>query len=184
MAKPKLIVASTRLPVTMARRQDRWEVAPSTGGLVTALKSVKEQRGFTWLGWPGAHVPEAERGALTRELARNGASPVFITKAHMDGFYQNFSNEVLWPLFHNMTDRSHFDRSGWKSYQIVPFPRRVPATGLPASRSCSELPPPASERPKRLTGTWRLTASCRPGSAIRWSIPLTRSASSSSMRSA
>lgn len=119
MAKPKLIVASARLPVTLTKRHDAWEAAPSTGGLVTALRSVKERREFTWLGWPGAHVPENERAAVTRELKRHGASPVFIGKAHVEGFYENFSNEVLWPLFHNAAERSRFDLTGWKSYQIV-----------------------------------------------------------------
>ncbi len=117
--KPRLIVASVRLPVTITRRQDSWGVAPSTGGLVTALKAVRERREFTWLGWPGTHVPENERPAVTKELAKHGTSPVFISKAHLDGFYQSFSNEVLWPLFHNLPDRSRFDLSGWNSYQTV-----------------------------------------------------------------
>jgi trehalose 6-phosphate synthase/phosphatase len=107
------------LPVTLTKRHEAWEVAPSTGGLVTALKSVRERREFTWLGWPGAHVPETERAAVTRELNRHGASPVFISKAHMEGFYENFSNEVLWPLFHNSAERSRFDLTGWKAYQVV-----------------------------------------------------------------
>ncbi len=119
MARNRLIVASTRLPVTMTREGDGWKVSASTGGLVTALNSVKERRKFTWLGWPGAYVADGERRTVTRELAKHGTSPVFISEQHMDGFYQGFSNEVLWPLFHNLTERSHFDRGAWRSYQIV-----------------------------------------------------------------
>lgn len=103
----------------MVHQKDTWEAIPSTGGLVTALKAVKERRAFTWLGWPGTHVAEAEQAEVTRVLSKHGASPVFIGKAHLDGFYQNFSNGVLWPLFHNLPERSHFDLAGWKSYQTV-----------------------------------------------------------------
>jgi trehalose 6-phosphate synthase/phosphatase len=119
MTKPRLIVASARLPVTVSRRHDAWEVATSTGGLVTALKAVAERRTFTWLGWPGTYVPEADRAEVTRELARHGSAPVYIGKSDIDGFYLGFSNRQLWPLFHNLTDRSHFGLSGYKSYEKV-----------------------------------------------------------------
>lgn len=119
MPRPKLIVASTRLPVTMSEGDHGWEVSPSTGGLVTALKAVKERRKFTWLGWPGAYIPEADQKSVARELAKHGTSPVFIDKSDMDGFYQNFSNGALWPLFHNLTDRVRFDRESWRSYKRV-----------------------------------------------------------------
>jgi trehalose 6-phosphate synthase/phosphatase len=119
MHKGRLIVASVRLPVTVSRRQDSWDVAPSTGGLVTALNAVGERRPFTWLGWPGAHVPEEDRAEVTEALARHGAHPVYISKGHVEGFYQSFSNGVLWPLFHNLAERSRFDLSGYKSYEVV-----------------------------------------------------------------
>ena len=119
MAKPKLIVASARLPVTIARRQDQWEAITSTGGLVTALTSVAERRPFTWIGWPGTHVPEAERPAVKKLLAKHGSVPVFPGKAEIEGFYEGFSNRVLWPLFHNLTDRSHFDDVAWRAYKSV-----------------------------------------------------------------
>lgn len=119
MRKAKLIVASARLPVTMSHRHDVWSVQPSTGGLVTALKSVAERRPFTWLGWPGSHVPEADHAAVARELALHGSAPVFIPKGEIPGFYEGFSNRVLWPLFHALSERIHFDRSAWRTYQKV-----------------------------------------------------------------
>lgn len=118
-SKPKLIVASTRLPVTMSHNDGKWQVKSSTGGLVTALKAVNERLKFTWLGWPGAHVPPHEEGAVTRALAKHGCAPIFISESDMVGFYQKFSNGALWPLFHNLTDRTHFDREAWAAYQRV-----------------------------------------------------------------
>lgn len=119
MTQSKLIVASTRLPVTMTRKTDGWEAKPSAGGLVTALKSVAEGRQFEWFGWPGANVPAPERHGVTKQLARHGTRPIYIGKADIDGFYAGFSNRVLWPLFHGLTDLSHFSGSAWNAYERV-----------------------------------------------------------------
>ena len=59
MAKNRLIVASVRLPVTMTRGEQGWQVAHSTGGLVTALSSVLERR--IHLAGAHAYVDEADR---------------------------------------------------------------------------------------------------------------------------
>ena len=115
----RLIVASTRLPITLTRSDAGWQVTPSAGGLVTALSSVREQRKFTWLGWPGAFVDQHDRKEVTQRLAQAGASPVFIDEENMEGFYEGFSNDMLWPLFHNLTERSTFNRDHWISYRAV-----------------------------------------------------------------
>ena len=115
----RLIVASTRLPITLTKEAEGWHVSPSTGGLVTALAAVREKRKFTWLGWPGAFVDAKEKRSVTRNLARHGTSPVFISREHMAGFYEGFSNEAVWPLFHNLTERSLFNREHWASYVAV-----------------------------------------------------------------
>ncbi len=115
----RLIVASVRLPITMTRQDDGYAVSPSTGGLVTALGALRDTRKFTWLGWPGAYVEERERPAVTKQLAKYRTSPIFIDRAHKEGFYEGFSNETVWPLFHNLTERGTFDREHWVSYQHV-----------------------------------------------------------------
>lgn len=116
----RLIVASSRLPVTLGRNEDgRWEATPSAGGLVTALAAVRDQREFTWLGWPGTSVDEQEQAEVTQHLAEHGASPVFVPQEHLAGFYEGFSNDNLWPLFHNLTERSTFSRENWESYRFV-----------------------------------------------------------------
>ncbi|MBX3181489.1 MAG: bifunctional alpha,alpha-trehalose-phosphate synthase (UDP-forming)/trehalose-phosphatase [Polyangiaceae bacterium] len=119
MGKAKLWVASARLPVTMTRHAEGWEVRPSTGGLVTALNGVAERRAFSWVGWPGSAVAEGEQEAVRSELARRSAVPVFLAKSDIAGFYEGFSNRVLWPLFHAQGERSRFDRAAWRAYQRV-----------------------------------------------------------------
>lgn len=119
MADSRLLVASVRLPVSLHRRDHAWAVAPSPGGLATALRSVAERRAFTWLGWPGAHVPPAERDAVRARLATAGAVPIFLGKREFAGFYEQFSNRLIWPLFHNLPERLHYDRAAWRHYRQV-----------------------------------------------------------------
>ncbi len=117
MAKSKLIVTSARLPVTLTHRQEGWEAVGSTGGLVTALNGVA--RPFTWIGWPGTAVSESERGAVEEVLARHEAAPVFFSRSDQEGFYLGFSNRVLWPLFHNLTDKVTYEAGAYRAYQRV-----------------------------------------------------------------
>ena len=96
-----LIVASARLPVALGQRQKRWEAEPSPGGLVTALLWVAQSRRFTWFGWPGTYIPESDHDQVRAELKRHGSEPVFIAQSDIEGFHQSYSNQTLWPLFHN-----------------------------------------------------------------------------------
>src|SRR5690625_5642887 len=51
----KLIIVSNRLPVRLNQSASgRWEVTPSSGGLVTAMTPVLKQRGGMWIGWADA----------------------------------------------------------------------------------------------------------------------------------
>lgn len=86
---------------------------------MTALAAVRERRKFSWLGWPGASVAEADRKEVARTLSRHGASPVFIAEDLMAGYYEGFSNDMLWPLFHNLLERSTFSRANWNDYKAV-----------------------------------------------------------------
>ncbi len=114
-----LLVASARLPVTLARRSDGWEAVPSAGGLVAALNMVLERSPFQWFGWPGTFVPESEHEAVRRELRRYSSTPVFVAEGDMQGFHQNYSNQTLWPLLHGRVDRARFDLEGWHAFRAV-----------------------------------------------------------------
>jgi trehalose 6-phosphate synthase/phosphatase len=116
----KLIVASARLPVTVRSEGEGWTAEASPGGLATALRAVADRRPFTWIGWPGTYVGEEDREAVRDKLAvDNLGIPVFIDEAEHEGFYGEFSNRVLWPLFHNLTGPLQFDEHAWELYQRV-----------------------------------------------------------------
>jgi trehalose 6-phosphate synthase/phosphatase len=118
MTDSKLIVASVRLPVRLLHRKGDWDVMPSPGGLATALRAVAQERSFVWVGWPGEFIARGMRDSATSLLAPHG-KPVFLTEKEYHGFYEQLSNRLLWPLFHNISGRLRFDREGWRHYQRV-----------------------------------------------------------------
>jgi len=119
-----LVVASNRLPVVVETHDDgALEVAPATGGLVTALLPVLRARGGTWVGWPG--IAGGDDAAIARELdtftagERFDFAPVPLSAEEVAGFYHGFCNEVVWPLFHDLVSHCVFDPAYWGAYQAV-----------------------------------------------------------------
>ncbi|KAK9893591.1 glycosyltransferase family 20 protein [Cystobasidium minutum MCA 4210] len=115
----RLIVVSNRLPVTIKRGDDgHWSFSMSSGGLVSALSGTKKQMEFTWIGWPGVDVPEAEREEVSRRLMEDySCKPVFISDEIADRHYNGFSNSILWPLFHYHPGEMLFDETNWLAYR-------------------------------------------------------------------
>jgi trehalose 6-phosphate synthase/phosphatase len=119
-ARERLIVVSNRLPFAFKRDpQGRWQAEPGGGGLVTALLPVLRNRGGTWIGWPGSAEVSAD---LVSELDTIGAGAgctlkgVQLTAEEVRNFYEGFSNEVIWPLFHDLVSLCSFDPVYWLTY--------------------------------------------------------------------
>ncbi len=116
----KLIVASARLPVAVQKHEGAWTAEASPGGLATALRALADHRPFTWIGWPGTHVDEGEREAVRAKLEGDDLGiPVFTDEDEHEGFYGEFSNRVLWPLFHSLSGPLRFDQQAWELYQRI-----------------------------------------------------------------
>ena len=119
-----LIVVSNRLPV-VARRQAAGGVSleNGTGGLVTALRPVLQHRGGTWVGWAGESTPdqEATRRLLEGMERTEGYElvPVALPEDERRGFYEAFSNEAIWPLFHDLATLARFRTDAWTLAQRV-----------------------------------------------------------------
>ncbi len=121
MINGKLLVVSNRLPITVEKVGDNYKVNASSGGLVTALDSVLRKHGGIWMGWAGSGT--TEELAKTIELAsiqhpyRLEAVP--LSEQDVANFYQGFSNEIVWPLFHDLQSRCNFNPEYWSSYRTV-----------------------------------------------------------------
>lgn len=116
----KTIIVSNRLPVKLVENNGEFTLIPSEGGLATGLGSIYEQSGNVWVGWPGMEVnEELAREKITHELNIKNLKPVFLTQDEINQFYEGFSNEVLWPVFHYMPTYARYNKSYWEAYLNV-----------------------------------------------------------------
>ncbi len=117
----RLILVSNRLPFALEPAgEGQWSVKPSPGGLVSALGPVLRGRGGTWIGWPGVagEIPDAPFAEATRDAGYE-VVPVALSEAERDEFYYGYSNEVIWPLFHDLQSFCHFEPAFWETYKAV-----------------------------------------------------------------
>jgi alpha,alpha-trehalose-phosphate synthase [UDP-forming] len=122
-SRSRLVVVSNRLPFAFHRADGgAWVAEPGNGGLVTALMPVLRDRGGTWVGWTGA---AGSPRALGRALAKAGSDAGYdlvavpLDAGEIEEFYLGFSNEVVWPLFHDLPSLCRFDPAYWRSYERV-----------------------------------------------------------------
>ncbi|MEO6928276.1 MAG: trehalose-6-phosphate synthase, partial [Casimicrobiaceae bacterium] len=87
------------------------------------LVPVLTQHGGTWIGWPGADGPDPSEidGLLAQMSGECGyrLQAVHLSQAEIHDFYQGFSNEIVWPLFHDLLSVCNFDPAYWRTYQSV-----------------------------------------------------------------
>ena len=110
------VVVSNRLPVdriTDADGTERWTRSP--GGLVTALEPVMRQRDGAWVGWGGQ--PDIDIPPFDNEGIR--IVPVPLSPADIENYYEGFSNDTLWPLYHDVISAPSFHRVWWDSYVAI-----------------------------------------------------------------
>ena len=118
-----LIVVSNRLPIVLSREaDDRITAQPGTGGLVTALLPVLRDRGGIWVGWSGVTGTVRNLKSLLAGATRKAGyrlHPVSLTREEQEKFYYGFSNEVIWPLFHDFEALCNFEPDYWRMYVSV-----------------------------------------------------------------
>jgi trehalose 6-phosphate synthase len=117
----RLIIVSNRLPFALdSAGEDLWTVTPAVGGLVSAVEPVLRERGGTWIGWPGipGEIPSEPLAEATRDAGYN-VVPVALSETERDEFYYGYSNEVIWPLFHDLQNFCNFEPAYWHAYKQV-----------------------------------------------------------------
>ncbi|RFA22696.1 alpha,alpha-trehalose-phosphate synthase (UDP-forming) [Subtercola boreus] len=111
-----LVVVSNRLPVDKVVSDDgtpSWRSSP--GGLVTALEPVMRASDGAWVGWAG--VPDDH----SEPFRNDGISivPVTLSSDEVELYYEGFSNDTLWPLYHDVIAPPTYHRDWWDAYVEV-----------------------------------------------------------------
>jgi trehalose 6-phosphate synthase len=114
-------VVSNRLPLSFKRENGKLEAVASSGGLIGALEPIVKEHGGIWVGSAGTEdSPELHRqlkAAARKQHFRY--APIILSREEEANYYEGFSNEVLWPLFHDLQSRGVFDPTYWDFYRRV-----------------------------------------------------------------
>ncbi|HKK21756.1 MAG TPA: trehalose-6-phosphate synthase [candidate division Zixibacteria bacterium] len=117
----RLFIVSNRLPLVVGKEDEVWKIFPSSGGLVTALDPLMKQNHGLWLGWAGVQEDAPLDPLLEKYSAEQGyeLKAVPLDATEVDRYYRGFSNQTIWPLFHDLLGYCTFDLDQWNYYNKV-----------------------------------------------------------------
>ncbi|GAN54555.1 alpha,alpha-trehalose-phosphate synthase (UDP-forming) [Tanticharoenia sakaeratensis] len=109
----RLIVVSNRTPSPRERTQP-------AGGLTVGLRDAVRGVDSMWFGWSGNQVDDVKGQKVDKDTVDGVTyATIDMTPAQYEGFYQNFSNGLLWPLCHYRMGMLSFRRADWDAYLEV-----------------------------------------------------------------
>lgn len=114
-----MLIVANRLPVSVTRQRDgNYNYQASPGGLASALSALGRESKIRWIGWPGLMDPKQEDiEPVEKKLQEQyDAIPVFLTRKQIHRYYYGFSNSVLWPVLHYLTDHTHYNERDYIAY--------------------------------------------------------------------
>lgn len=117
---PNVVIVSNRLPVSVKKVDGKLEFSNSIGGLATGLASVTTAGKSMWIGWPGITDEEltaADKEAIRTRLLKENCYPVFLRKKIVEEYYNEYSNRILWPLFHELPVNIKPNKQIWEAYK-------------------------------------------------------------------
>ncbi len=103
----RLVVVSNRVGSSLKANE---------GGLATALQAMAGQRDIVWFGPSGDLVENTSSRLRVEREGRLTRALVDLDPKDYERYYGDFSNRLLWPLFHYRIDLADFDRESWDAY--------------------------------------------------------------------
>ncbi|NJK96486.1 MAG: bifunctional alpha,alpha-trehalose-phosphate synthase (UDP-forming)/trehalose-phosphatase [Bacteroidales bacterium] len=116
----RLVVVANRLPFKFVPLNDTFVAEQNSGGLVSAVLALSENKlsannkasDILWIGT--GDIPEKYENPKGFELAN-----VEVPKSQYDEYYEGFSNDTIWPLFHYFPSIVTFNQVTFQSYMEV-----------------------------------------------------------------
>ncbi len=118
----ELVIVSNRLPLSFEKGGGgQLRAKQSSGGLVTAIEPLLQEHGGIWIGSAGTEQDPRIREELAAlsEQHHYRYEPIALSAEEQAKFYEGFSNEIIWPLFHDLQSRCNFDPTYWDFYLRV-----------------------------------------------------------------
>ncbi len=112
-------MSGARRLVAASNRVGPVKGAAAAGGLAVGLVDALRERGGLWFGWSG-HVAARGKARLRSEKEEGMTlSTLDLTQHELDGYYNGFCNNCLWPLLHFRIDLTQFERRQLETYRRV-----------------------------------------------------------------
>jgi trehalose 6-phosphate synthase/phosphatase len=116
----RVLIVSNRLPISVSMQGSAPTFRASIGGLATGLREVHARGKSLWIGWPGEiDQDDSNVVALRNGFASRRIVPITLSQPEVRGFYDEVSNAVLWPVFHDRLDRLPLQPTNWDVYECV-----------------------------------------------------------------
>ena len=120
----QLTVVSNRQPYRHTIENDEIVVERPTGGLTAGLDPVVPQTDGIWVAWGDGDgdrqaTDEQDTVRVPPEEPAYTLKRVWLSESAVADYYYGFSNRVLWPLSHGLTEYVTFNERYWTQYREV-----------------------------------------------------------------
>lgn len=124
LGKRLFLVVSNREPYVHTISGSEIICQRPIGGLTEALDPVMRASKGTWVAWGSGDadrqvVDSRDRVAVPPEKPEYTLRRIWLTEDEVEGYYNGFSNEALWPLCHVTFTPPTFRESDWDTYEKV-----------------------------------------------------------------
>ena len=110
------LIVTSRCPISHEKIGGNETVKKNVGGVATALSRAMKQEGGTWVCWGDGNIDHKypDENYDGYKIVR-----IFMTSRERKGFYDDYANGTLWPLFHYFRDRMKLTSSGITYYKQI-----------------------------------------------------------------
>ncbi len=105
--------------VAVSNRVGPVKGAAAAGGLAVGLVEALRERGGLWFGWSGRTVAPGKARLRREKIEGMTLATTDLTQGELDGYYNGFCNNCLWPLLHFRIDLTKFERGQLAVYRRV-----------------------------------------------------------------
>lgn len=110
------LIVTSRCPISHEGVEGRETVRVNVGGVATALRRAMKQEGGTWVCWGDGTM---DKKYPVEEYEGYKIVRVFMTPKERRGFYDDYANGKLWPLFHYFRGRMKNSPTGYTYYDLI-----------------------------------------------------------------
>ncbi len=110
------LIVTSRCPFSHDKSHNKNITKKNVGGVASALKLLMEKEGGVWVCWGDG---KQDQEYTVEERGNYKLVRVLLSQKEKKGFYDEYANGTLWPLFHYFRERIRFTPNGFRQYRAV-----------------------------------------------------------------